>query len=308
VPGIIPEEVQAVLRRAESRPLVAPTSELPLFVKGIPQPEAEPVASAANQAATPAVTAPTVFSLSPAMKLDPPPTPVATPPASTVASRMPARPEAELDDVAGLVPAAPAPLSVRRKVAEPVTHTAKPPVAARKLGPLDRDLLEDLQRIEKAERRDAAAQARKQAREVFGTDRAGAGRRAAAAAFDAVFLGGISAAVVAITLRWCEIPLESARILPVLPTAAFLLLVGGGYLVMFTAAGGQTIGKMLLGLRVVGGDSPDTDAVLTFGQAAYRSLLALPSVLALGAGFVPALIGEERALHDRLAHTRVVRA
>jgi uncharacterized RDD family membrane protein YckC len=43
-------------------------------------------------------------------------------------------------------------------------------------------------------------------------------------------------------------------------------------------------------------------------QAAYRSVLALPSVLALGAGFLPALVGDERALHDRLAHTRVVRA
>jgi len=36
--------------------------------------------------------------------------------------------------------------------------------------------------------------------------------------------------------------------------------------------------------------------------------LTVPSVLALGVGFVPALVGDERALHDRLAHTRVVRA
>ena len=73
--------------------------------------------------------------------------------------------------------------------------------------------------------------------------------------------------------------IESARILPIVPTAAFLLLVGGSYLVMFTAAGGQTIGKMIAGLRVVGGDSSEADETLTFGKAAYRSLLALPSAL-----------------------------
>ena len=43
-------------------------------------------------------------------------------------------------------------------------------------------------------------------------------------------------------------------------------------------------------------------------STALRSLVAIPSVLAFGAGFVPALMGDERALHDRLAHTRVVRA
>jgi hypothetical protein len=39
-----------------------------------------------------------------------------------------------------------------------------------------------------------------------------------------------------------------------------------------------------------------------------RALFTLPSVLVAGAGFLPALMGEERAVHDRLAHTRVVRA
>jgi len=36
----------------------------------------------------------------------------------------------------------------------------------------------------------------------------------------------------------------SARRLPLLPLAAFLLFLDAGYLLMFTAAGGQTIGKM----------------------------------------------------------------
>jgi uncharacterized RDD family membrane protein YckC len=63
---------------------------------------------------------------------------------------------------------------------------------------------------------------------------------------------------------------------------------------------------MAAAIRVIGDD--DRDETLTVGQAAARSVLAVPSVVALGAGFVPALIGDERAVHDRLAHTRVVRA
>jgi uncharacterized RDD family membrane protein YckC len=117
-------------------------------------------------------------------------------------------------------------------------------------------------------------------------------------------MGALATGVLGVTLRWCEIPFDRASTLPVLPTAAFLLLVGIGYLLMFTAAGGQTIGKMVFGLRVVGDDTGG----LSVRQACYRSLLTVPSVLALGAGFFPALLGTGRALHDRLAHTRVVRA
>ena len=47
---------------------------------------------------------------------------------------------------------------------------------------------------------------------------------------------------------------------------------------------------------------------VTLKQAALRAVLTFPSVLALGAGFVPALIGSGPALHDRFAQTRVVRA
>jgi uncharacterized RDD family membrane protein YckC len=98
--------------------------------------------------------------------------------------------------------------------------------------------------------------------------------------------------------------------LPVLmPTSGFLSLLGVGYLVMFNAAGGQTIGKMAVGLRVVREITPfDAGGPVSFGQAMLRALLTLPSVLAAGAGFLPALVGEERAVHDRLAHTRVIRA
>ncbi len=87
----------------------------------------------------------------------------------------------------------------------------------------------------------------------------------------------------------------------------FLSAVSVAYLLMFTAAGGQTVGKMLMGLRVVGDAVDSIDDQLTMPQAALRAVLAPLSVLALGLGWLPALFGRGLALHDRLAHTRVVR-
>jgi uncharacterized RDD family membrane protein YckC len=183
-------------------------------------------------------------------------------------------------------------------------ETITRPLAAekpRKLGPLDHDLLEDLERIETNERREAAVTA--------SAGRVGFVSRLGAATVDALLLGGLSAGMVWATLRWCELPIQQVRVLPIAPTVAFLLLVGLGYLLLFTAAGGQTIGKMLFGIRVVGDETPySTGGALSLRQAVYREVVSLPSILALGLGFLPGLFGEERALHDRLAQTRVVRA
>jgi len=97
-------------------------------------------------------------------------------------------------------------------------------------------------------------------------------------------------------------------LLPALPLAGLLLMVVVGYLLMFTVASGQTVGKMAMHLRVVG-TSPEAviNDRITVSQAAVRTLAAVPSVLVFGLGFVPALLGAGLALHDRIAHTRVVR-
>jgi uncharacterized RDD family membrane protein YckC len=208
------------------------------------------------------------------------------------------------------------PLSVRRKTRRPVASRPAPDSGpSRKLGPLDRDLLEDLERIETP---DPVAEPiavpvetpveTQEAPEPSKPSRAGAAKRLAAALVDGLFLGSLIAGLVGTILRWCDLSLEQASVLPFLPTATFLLLVGVGYLLVFTAVGGQTIGKMVLGLRVVGDDGLSGEGAVTVRQAAYRALMTWPSVLALGIGFLPALLGDERALHDRLAHTRVVRA
>ena len=136
----------------------------------------------------------------------------------------------------------------------------------------------------------------------------GAGPRLFAALIDAALLGGISAAVLYFTLQVTGLSLGQIGLLPALPVAGLLLMMFAGYLLMFTVASGQTVGKMAMHLRVVG---TSAEAVIndriTMPQAVVRSLAALPSVLVLGLGFLPALAGAGLALHDRIAHTRVVR-
>lgn len=134
------------------------------------------------------------------------------------------------------------------------------------------------------------------------------GTRLMAALIDAGLLGTVAAAITWCTLRFSGLAVADVGILPVWPMMGFFSLISAGYLLMFTAVNGQTLGKMALGIRVVGTSS---EAVIndrvTVSQAAVRAVSALPSVLALGLGFVPALMGAGLAVHDRIAHTRVVR-
>jgi uncharacterized RDD family membrane protein YckC len=133
-------------------------------------------------------------------------------------------------------------------------------------------------------------------------------RRAIAGTIDVLILGSISAAVVVLTLRVCELTLEQWRMLPAVPMLAFLMLLCGGYFVLFTAAGGQTIGKMAAHIRVVNGAGHGR-ARVSFRTAVIRTVACLGSVLALGAGFLLAVANEDRcAFHDRVADTRVVPA
>ena len=129
------------------------------------------------------------------------------------------------------------------------------------------------------------------------------GARAVAAALDHLMLGGIDLAVVYFTLRMAGLPMDQWMTLPAVPLIAFLLFIKLSYFCAFTAVGGQTIGKMAAHIRVVGADDGPLDAAL----ALRRTLAGLVSAIPLGLGFLPALLGSDRrALHDRLAHTRVI--
>jgi uncharacterized RDD family membrane protein YckC len=128
--------------------------------------------------------------------------------------------------------------------------------------------------------------------------------RGLAAAIDVALLAAIDLIVVYFTLRMCGLTWAEIGLVPKVPFGVFLLLVNGGYLAAFTAAGGQTIGKMAFGLKVVG----HADLPVSGGLAVLRALGCLVSAASLGLGFLPALVGDGgRAIEDRLADTRVVR-
>jgi uncharacterized RDD family membrane protein YckC len=202
------------------------------------------------------------------------------------------------------------PLSVRRGAPEAPRSRTKPAAGAEpKLGSLGRDLLEDLRRVEQEQAREAAADraTRTSTTHAARADEASVGTRMAAAAIDALLLGTIAGVVLLATLRVCGLSLAQIAELPPLPLATFQLLVTLGYLLLFTIASGQTVGKMVMGIRVVGAADDARGAVLTVKQAAYRELLSVPLVIGLGAGYMPAVLGRGPTVHDRLAETRVVR-
>jgi uncharacterized RDD family membrane protein YckC len=143
-----------------------------------------------------------------------------------------------------------------------------------------------------------------------GVKSAGIFRRLVAGLIDVAILGSIDAAVIYLTLRLCELSVDQWRTLPALPLAAFLLLLSGGYFILFTAAGGQTIGKMSTKIRVINA-SPDGRGHIrvSFRTAFIRAIACFGSVIAVGAGFLPVLFSaDRRAFHDRVAETRVVSA
>lgn len=136
-----------------------------------------------------------------------------------------------------------------------------------------------------------------------GPDGASGTARLSAAAIDAALLGGIDMVVVYLTLQIAGLTLDDVGVLPLAPLVAFLGLLNVGYLVAFTAAAGQTMGKMVTGVRVV----PEGRAPMDAGRAVLRAAASLLSIGTLGAGFLPALLAPGgRTLHDRLAGTRVV--
>jgi uncharacterized RDD family membrane protein YckC len=136
-----------------------------------------------------------------------------------------------------------------------------------------------------------------------------AGRRLTAAAIDVLVNGAIDAGVLYATLSVCRLPLNEITGLPWVPMAAFLLILNGGYLTMFTAAGGQTIGKMIAGIRVVPAAPSDQPQRVPFGTAAVRAAASFASLLLIGVGFFMALFrADGRALHDAVADTRVIKA
>jgi len=118
-------------------------------------------------------------------------------------------------------------------------------------------------------------------------------------------LAAIDLAVVYFTLQICGLTVDDFAIVPKVPLVAFLVVLNGGYFVAFTA-GGQTLGKMATGIRVVPNEpTGSVDLPHSIVRTAIWTILAIPA----GLGLLTALLTRDRrALHDRCAGTRVVRA
>ena len=126
-----------------------------------------------------------------------------------------------------------------------------------------------------------------------------------AAAFDLSILAVIDLVVIYFTMQICGLTMADLSVLPKGPLLAFLLVQNGGYLVAFTV-GGQTLGKMAAGIKVVPSES---DATLDIGHSILRTAVWAVLAIPAGLGFLTAFFSQDRrGLHDRCAGTRVVRA
>jgi uncharacterized RDD family membrane protein YckC len=127
--------------------------------------------------------------------------------------------------------------------------------------------------------------------------------RLQAASVDAALLLGLFAVVVYFASRAAQVSVEG--LLPAWPyVAGYLAFLGLAYATYFTGTTGQTLGKILGGLRVVdtSGRAPG------YPRAALRALLGALGVAAAGLGLLPGVFDPaRRALHDRLLRTRVVK-
>ncbi len=130
------------------------------------------------------------------------------------------------------------------------------------------------------------------------------GSRLLAAVIDLLILAAVDVVVIYFTMQICGLTTADVGILPKGPLLAFLVVQNCGYFVAFTA-GGQTLGKMAAGIRVVAFD-PATS--LDVGQAFLRTMMWMVLAIPAGLGFLSALFSSDhRGLHDRFAGTRVVR-
>jgi len=131
------------------------------------------------------------------------------------------------------------------------------------------------------------------------------GVRVGAGLIDLALLAAVDAAILFLTLRVAGLQntMADLRVIPAVPFVSFLVLLAFGYVAAFTVAGGQTIGKMVLNLRVIGDDGRPIDAA----GGVLRAVGCMLVPATLGLSYVPALFSSDhRALHDRLAGTRVV--
>ena len=127
--------------------------------------------------------------------------------------------------------------------------------------------------------------------------------RLAAGAVDVALLTALFGVVVYFASRAAQVAVP--RLLPSWPfLAGYLAFLGLVYAGYFTGTTGQTLGKILGGLRVVDGAGQPPG----FLKAFVRAALGTAGLALAGLGAVPMLRDPaRRGLHDRLLKTRVVK-
>jgi len=131
------------------------------------------------------------------------------------------------------------------------------------------------------------------------------GERAAAALCDMLILIAIGTALVTAASSGTGLSFRQILAEEMLGLGLTWTIFVIGYSVFFVGSCGQTIGRMIMQLRVVGNDQFSVG----FNRASIRLSVWILSALPLLAGMLPALRDpERRGLHDRLSGTRVVKA
>ena len=127
--------------------------------------------------------------------------------------------------------------------------------------------------------------------------------RALAAGVDFVILFVVYSSLKLVGVRLSGADLETSESLKPL-VSFFTLVFAGAYTSVLHCLAGQTIGKMLVGVRVVAGE----EGPPPFGAALLRFAAYFASASTAMLGFVIAgLRRDKRALHDLIAGTRVER-
>jgi uncharacterized RDD family membrane protein YckC len=127
--------------------------------------------------------------------------------------------------------------------------------------------------------------------------------RLSAAAVDAALLASLFGIVVYFASRAAQVTVP--RLIPSWPfLAGYLAFLGLAYAGYFTGTTGQTLGKIVAGLRVVDAAGHPPGFLKAFVRAAMGTL----GIGLAGLGAVPMLLDPAgRGLHDRLLKTRVVK-
>ena len=134
--------------------------------------------------------------------------------------------------------------------------------------------------------------------------RAGTAFRLGAGSVDLLIITGIDAVVLLLTSRLAGVGFDAqvsaALVAP--PLLSFLFMLNLAYVLTLTRLSGQTLGKMLFGIRVVN----NSGGMASTRQIIIRTFGWLISILLLGIGFLFLCFGKKRGLHDLAAGTDVV--